>query len=114
MISKTIKAAKSALHKDGGILNHNEGVEEAEYLIGKPDSLRMPTTREEPVKDAKPIKDARLPTLENGGTLNQDGGETLKNANRGTLKECSHGYSGGKGCYLCDPNHPYRKKEGVA
>ncbi len=24
---------------------------------------------------------------------------------------CSHGYPGGKGCYLCDPDHPYREKE---
>jgi hypothetical protein len=30
------------------------------------------------------------------------------------LKECGHGYTGGKGCYLCDPNHLYRKKEGTA
>jgi hypothetical protein len=24
---------------------------------------------------------------------------------------CNHEYPGGKGCYLCDPNHPYRLKE---
>jgi hypothetical protein len=27
--------------------------------------------------------------------------------------ECGHGYPRGKGCYLCDPHHPYRKKEGT-
>jgi hypothetical protein len=24
---------------------------------------------------------------------------------------CIHDYPGGKNCYLCDPNHPYRVKE---
>ena len=73
----------------------------------------MPTTREEPIKDAKTIKDARVPTLERGGTLNQDGGETIKSANRGSLKECGHGYPGGKDCYLCDSDHPYRNVGGA-
>jgi len=27
---------------------------------------------------------------------------------------CIHGFTDGKGCYLCDPNHPYRLKEKVA
>jgi putative DNA primase/helicase len=27
--------------------------------------------------------------------------------------QCGHGYPRGKGCYLCDPNHPYRLKEGA-
>ncbi|WP_314964538.1 hypothetical protein, partial [Bradyrhizobium cosmicum] len=31
----------------------------------------------------------------------------------GHLEECGHGYQGGKGCYLCDPNHTYRLKESV-
>jgi hypothetical protein len=26
---------------------------------------------------------------------------------------CVHGYPGGQGCYSCDPNHPYRLKEGT-
>lgn len=27
--------------------------------------------------------------------------------------KCIHDYPGGKGCYCCDPDHPYRLKEGV-
>lgn len=27
--------------------------------------------------------------------------------------KCIHGFASGEGCYLCDPNHPYRLKEGV-
>ena len=26
---------------------------------------------------------------------------------------CIHNLPGGKGCYLCDPNHPFRIKEGA-
>jgi hypothetical protein len=26
--------------------------------------------------------------------------------------QCGHGYPGGKGCYLCDPRHPYRFEQG--
>jgi len=109
-----IKDAKSALNKDGGILNHSEGVEGTEYPISKPDSLRMPPAEEEPIKDAKVIKDARVSTLENGGTLNQSGSKSIKYASLGNLEECTHGYLGGKGCYLCDPDHPYRKEERLA
>ena len=107
-----IKDAKGCQEKDGGILNPGEGVEEAETPIGKPDSLRMPTTEEEPIKDANPIKDARLPNLEDGGILNQGEAETIKDANGGNLKKCIHGHPGGKGCYLCDPDHPYRREKG--
>jgi hypothetical protein len=28
-------------------------------------------------------------------------------------KPCGRGYLSGTGCYLCDPNHPHRLKEGV-
>lgn len=92
------KDAKPALNKDGGILNHGEGAEGEESCINKPDSLRMPTAEAKVIKDASLIKDARVPTVEEAGTL----------------KECIHGLSGGKGCYLCDSNHPYRLKEGAA
>jgi hypothetical protein len=32
----------------------------------------------------------------------------------GCRQRCIHGYPGGVGCYLCDPNHPYRLKQGGA
>jgi hypothetical protein len=28
--------------------------------------------------------------------------------------KCIHGFIEGKECYLCDPNHPYRIKQGTA
>src|SRR5215217_4277687 len=109
--SLPIKDATKPLNKDGGILNQTVGSEEAESCIDKPSSLRMPHTDNVSIKDATTIKDARVPGLENSGTLNQIETQPLKNANSGTLKECGHGFLGGKGCYLCDPNHPYRNKE---
>jgi hypothetical protein len=33
---------------------------------------------------------------------------------RREASNCIHGYTGGKCCYLCDPNHPLRIKEGAA
>jgi hypothetical protein len=29
-----------------------------------------------------------------------------------TLVVCVHGYAGGTGCYLCNPEHPYCEEEG--
>jgi hypothetical protein len=39
------------------------------------------------------------------------GGQKVQGDNR---QRCMHGYPGGVGCYLCDPNHPYRLKQGGA
>jgi len=109
-----IKDAKVALNTDGGILNHSEGVEGAECPIVMPNSLSMPTHRKETIKAANVIKDARVSTVGEGSTLNEDGGEAIKDASAGTLKECAHGYLDSKGCYLCDSDHPYRKAGGAA
>jgi hypothetical protein len=112
--TEPIKDANPALKQNVGILNHREGIEEEELPIDKPNSLRMPTTEDNPIKDANSIKDARVPTVGEVGTLKRDESEAVKAANGGSLKECGHGYPGGKGCYLCDPDHPYRKKVGTA
>jgi hypothetical protein len=94
---RPIKDAKPALNRDGGTLNRADGLKEGESRISEPDILRMPPNEDEPVKDANSIKDARVSTVEEAGTLN----------------ECIHGFSGGEGCYLCDSNHPYRHQEGA-
>lgn len=73
-----IKDAKGCQNKNGGILNHGEGVEEAENPIDKTDSLRLPTTEEEPVKGATPIKDATMPTLGKVGSLKRDEKREIK------------------------------------
>ena len=109
--TEPIKDANLALKQNVGILNHSGGVDEEESSIHKPNSLRMPTNGEEPFKDANSIKDARVPTVGAVGNLNQGSGKNIKDATVGILKECGHGYPGGKGCYLCDTNHPYREKK---
>ena len=65
------------------------------------------------IKDATTINDARVPQVEEVGTLNPDETEPIKIANGGSLKECIHGLLDGKNCYLCDPDHPYRQREGM-
>ena len=104
-----IKDAKGCQDNNGGILNHTEGIEDANFRIDKPDSLRMPNTEERWIKDATLIKDATMPTVGEVGTLNHDEAEAIKDANGGSLNECIHGLLDGKNCYLCDLDHPYRK-----
>jgi hypothetical protein len=89
--TEPIKDAKGCQDDNVGILNHAEGIRKAESRIDKPNSLRMPTAEEGSIKDANPIKDARVPSLENGGTVNRDPIQPIKNANDGDLKECIHG-----------------------
>ena len=96
-----IKDAKGCQNIDGGILNHTEGIEEPKFRLDKPDSLRMPPTGNEPIKDANLIKDARVPTIGDVGTLNHDETETIEDANSGILKECIHGL-GPDSCKVCN------------
>jgi len=44
-----------------------------------------------------------------GGHQDVQDGHTPLKQNGGHLEECGHGYPGGKGCYLCDADHPHRK-----
>jgi hypothetical protein len=48
----------------------------------------------------KPKTDTKSPVAGVAGSF-EDKGEEF----------CIHGYPGGKGCYLCDPEHPLRLKE---
>jgi hypothetical protein len=96
-----IKDAKGCQNNNGGILNHTEGDEETKSRIDKPDSLRMPTTEEEATKGAKLIKDARVPTVGEGGTLNRDEAKAFKDATGGILNECIHGLTS-DACKVCN------------
>jgi hypothetical protein len=51
----------------------------------------MPAAEEGSIKDANPIKDARVPGLGYGGTLSRNEAEAIKDANVGTLNGCIHG-----------------------
>jgi hypothetical protein len=57
-------------------------------------------------KDATPLR-AQSAYLEEGG----QGGQEGQSARRDETLGCDHGYPGGKGCYVHDPDHPFRLKE---
>jgi transcriptional regulator with XRE-family HTH domain len=49
--------------------------------------------------------------LGKGQTARDDGAFGMFGTSEDSEPLCNHEYPGGKGCYLCDPNHPYRLKE---
>ncbi len=56
-----------------------------------------------------------VPEAELDNTAYTDGG-TSEAANSRSVEDpawCVHGYPRGKGCYMCDPDHPYRAKGGT-
>jgi hypothetical protein len=57
-------------------------------------------------KDAN-LQRAQSAYLKEGGQEGQEG----QSARRDQALGCGHGYPGGKGCYVHDPNHPFRLKE---
>jgi hypothetical protein len=75
-------------------------------------------------RDDQDDQDDHLP-LSKGNSpvplVEDDQGDQDDHANQGDQDDhvlfaadnCTHGYASGKGCYCCDPNHPYRLKEGV-
>ena len=59
------------------------------------------------------------PVLQGGQDLSSSrtdvqGGQGANLVEDGILERCNHGFPRGEGCYLCDPDHPYRKKERTA
>jgi hypothetical protein len=79
--------------ENGGYLERVEGTQTRESRIPKPD-----------VQDGHALS-SRWPDVQDGqGPSLSEGGH---------LEECGHGFEGGKGCYLCDPEHPYRKESPV-
>ena len=85
-----------------------------------------------PVGKAKPSREERLSGLSglSGGfeererprnldpvSFDLEPGESATVAElkrRRETPKCIHGFAGGKGCYLCDLNHPYRAEGGGA
>ena len=53
---------------------------------------------------------------DNSAYLREDvqGGQDGQEVQGGNERRCKHGLRDGVGCYLCDPRHPYRLKEGGA
>jgi len=67
----------------------------------------------------------RQNNADNADTLTNEGDNVRSSGMSGHLRKeeavlrtdavtCIHGYPGGKGCYSCDPGHPYPVEEGAA
>jgi hypothetical protein len=84
-----VQGGQGTLKDKVGHLEQVEGAQAREFGIDKSnhqDGQIVPSWRPD-------IQDGQRPTLPEGGYLD----------------DCIHGHEGGKGCYLCDPDHPYRK-----
>lgn len=74
-----------------------------------PDTPRVPDSENYPVHE-NPHTNGDVPDVPD---VPPDPG-SRKHSSGLTTGECKHGYVGGRGCYVCDPDHPYREEGGVA
>jgi hypothetical protein len=94
LVEDDVQGGHTTLKQNGDHLEQVEGTQTRKPGIGKPD-----------VQDGHVVS-SRWPDVQDGQRSSLPEG--------GHLKECGHGYEGGKGCYLCDLEHPYRKNGGVS
>ena len=107
---QNVQDGHTTLNKNIGHLEQADGAQTRASGIDKPDvqdghvvSSRWPD-----------VQDGQRSSLPEGGNLERPKPVHVQDGHLDHLEECGHGYSGGKGCYLCDPNHLYRKKGGTA
>jgi hypothetical protein len=99
---RTLKRAKRELgitsRKRGGVWHWELAREEREAGHSSTVGTVGPLT-----KDAKdePADSAYL----------QEGVQGCQEGQGSQEPQCKHEYPGGKGCYLCDPNHPYKRRQ---
>ncbi len=86
----------------------------------RPDATRHPENGDSSggVAGEKTAVADEVPASENGLGKPKSGGSWSVAGVAGTFESngkgmCIHDRPGGEGCYLCDPNHPYRLKEGA-
>jgi hypothetical protein len=70
------------------------------------------------VAGAKTALADEVPARENGSGKPKTGASERMAGMAGAFRTdgqdlCIHDLPGGKGCYLCDPDHPYRLKTGA-
>ena len=54
------------------------------------------------------VQDGHHNDLDSHEGLDGQGGQGSQRLEKGHLKRCIHDFPGGKGCYVCDLQHPYR------
>jgi hypothetical protein len=95
----------------------------AEQAVGHSTRHAKDTTRQstgdDDVSDPQSSMSDEGPDTENRLFKPQTGDKNAVSGLSGSFEEehtslCIHGCPGGKGCYLCDREHPYRLKEAAA
>jgi len=86
-----VQGGQGSLKENGGHLEHVRDSQTQEFRIDKSN-----------VQDGH-VNTSRWPHVQGGYRSSLREG--------GHLEECIHGLLGGKDCYLCDPDHPYRSEE---
>jgi len=89
----TVQDGHDGQVKTGGHLNPQEGVARRESGLTKPN-----------------VQDGHQDDLGGHEDLGGQGGQDGQHLETGRVEKCMHDYFGGKGCYICDPNHTYRLK----
>jgi hypothetical protein len=89
-----VQGVQSVPKENGGPLERDEGSQAQESGLDRPS-----------VQEGQGLS-SRGPGVQ--------GGQGASFTERGPLEACIHGYSDGKGCYLCDPDHPYRSRKRAA
>lgn len=106
---RTLKRAKQAL----GIRSEKESDGSWTWLLPEKEAKGGHPPTIGPVGTVGPLgNDAKLDS-EKPAHLSEEG-QGGQEDHEDHEASCIHGFRGGKGCYLCDPNHPYRLKEGGA
>jgi putative DNA primase/helicase len=65
-------------------------------------------TIDSPEKTSREENDT-LGSVGSVGSVTDDYNKLVEERMAGLEADCPHGYTRGKGCYVCDPAHPYRK-----
>jgi hypothetical protein len=92
--------------KESPAKEHNPtGREASARYRPMPDGEREAAThREAGATGRRPFRPVETPNLQEERATGRTGGED---------DMCIHDHPGGEGCYVCDPNHPHRLKEGA-
>jgi hypothetical protein len=121
----TLKRAKNAL----GVRSQKEG--DGSWLWALPTKSRSSkASQDEPLDTLDPLPKDKLDSGDRDGKVRgshepleestvdkQDSGSREGQGDQEDhvsgnehLEQCIHGFAGGKGCYLCDPEHPFRRE----
>jgi predicted RNA-binding protein YlxR (DUF448 family) len=95
-----VRELLSQMVRDGQVKNQGRG----QYVL--PDRLQKSPDNAASLTNGK--GDVSLSGL--SGDLRKQGEGSVVQGEESVVT-CTHGYASGNGCYLCDPEHPFRKEQ---